>query len=140
MFWNFIKYIFGFRSIDDALNKTKKVIINGVRFEIKKIDPLDHARGLQVIRKTLDLYQIKTKENKKELSDADLAKIRKHYRDVFLAGVVRPVLSLDGSGTTCLVDDIFKDELMSEKLYMEIMALTYGKKKLKSSIMLALTS
>ena len=136
----FLKRLFFGRDLSEVLSQTKKLVIQGVRFEIKKIDPLDHAKGLHVLRSQFDLYSL-TKPKEHEVSEADLKKIRQHYRDVFLAGVIRPALSIKPeSGEAIFVDDIFKDEMMSEKLYFEIICFTYGKKKFKSSVLRALKS
>jgi hypothetical protein len=121
------------KSLDEVVNAKKSVTINGVLFILKKIDPLHHMKGLKVMRSTFDLYRLKG--GSQELSDGEAKKIREHYRDVFLSGVVRPKLSREDGEDSVFVDEIFLDQDMTEKLYMEIMYHTYGKKNLISSIL-----
>ena len=113
---------------------SKKVVIDGFSFHIKKIDPLDHLKGLKVMLQSFDTYKVNKKIDDRELSDGQVKKVREHYRDIFLASVVRPQLSIDGAGETVCVNDIFKEGDLSEKLYEEIITYTYGKKKIQRLI------
>lgn len=119
------------KDLKTVLNETKTVKINGVLFKIRKLNPLDHAKGLEVMRAQFDTYRVKSSEPQ-ELTEGQIKKVRKHYRDVFMASVVQPRLSIKDDSELVCVDDIFRDEVMAERLYMEIMFLTYGKKKLMS--------
>lgn len=117
------------KSLKDALGAKKSIKIRGIQFVLKKIDPLDHAKGLKVMRSCYETYTVKSKGDT-ELTDGQLKKIRDHYRDVFMASVVKPKLSRKDEEDSVCVDDIFTDPELSEMLYMEIMYHTYGKKKL----------
>ena len=114
------------KSLDQVVNEKRRLKINGVRFEIKKIDPIDHIKGLNIMRAEFETYQNKPDT----LSAGAIKKIREHYRHVFIAGVISPSLSLKESDDGVCVDDIFKDQNLTEKLYAEIICFTYGKKKL----------
>ena len=125
-----LDWLFG-RDLDKVLNETKKVKIGGIRFTIRKINVIDHMAGSAVLRQTFDIY--KTKPNE-PLDDASDKKIRKHYSEVFVAGVVEPKLTFKEEPDCILVDKMFFDWDIVVALYTEIMAFTYGKKKVRRSI------
>jgi len=120
------KALFGV-SLNDHISKPKKIRVNGVVFYIKKIDIMDHLEGSKVLTTTFRTYE----QKKQELAEKDTKKIKSHFSDVFLAGVVKPILSRDGAGETIDVNEIFKDWDMAYKLYSEIQKHTHGKKKVK---------
>jgi len=117
------------KKLTDVLYKTKRVKINGVLFDIRKINPLDYLSGAQVMQEFFSLYRSKpTNQQVENLSQ----KVKSHYTDVFMAGVVKPNLSRKADdGEFIYVGDIMVDMDMATKLYTEIYALTYGKKKMK---------
>lgn len=123
--------MFGFfrrkKTLDEVVNDRTEVNVCGVDFVIRKVNPLDHAKGLDVMLSEFDTYKLAKGEQK--LTDGQMKKVRKHYRDIFLAGVVSPKLSLKEEEGATLVDDLFNDPVLSETLYIEIMFHTYGKKK-----------
>jgi hypothetical protein len=100
--------MFGFlsrkRKIEDLLYK--RVVLHGVEFVIKRLDPSNFLDG---------------------------SKIKEHYRDVFMAAVVSPALKRKPEGDGLLVDNLFTEWNLSHELYFSIMEFTYGKKKLKQS-------
>jgi len=114
--------------LQDYLRKTKRVVINGVRFEIKRITIEDHLAGLNVILKLHDLY----KREKPDLAAAgeDAAKIRKFMRDFIFAGVVRPKLSMKNPPEegAIHVDEVTADADLAQKLCVAILEHGYGKK------------
>lgn len=121
------------KSIEKKLMTFKKIKVEGVLFKIKKIDPLNYMDGSKALKMAYDVY---SKSNiQKKITNADMKRIKEHYRDVFLGAVVLPKLcrkeSDDGDGAT-FVDHVFNDWVLVEKLYEEIMLFTYGKKKLLS--------
>lgn len=111
--------LFGLRTLNSALNQTKAVKINGVKFKIKKINPLDHLDGSKVMLQYYDVH--KTKNQDSEISSK---KIKEHFEDVLLAGIVSPSVNKE------IVDKMMNDWGLVNKLYEEIMTFTYGKKKL----------
>jgi len=115
------------KDLNDHLNQAKEIIVDGIIFKIKKIDILDYMKGLKVMHQQYDVY----KRDPNNIVDQNFSKIKEHYRDVFLASVVKPQLSLDESDSTVNVNEIFKDWDLANKLYEEIMIFTYGKKKFK---------
>lgn len=119
-------------SLSEVLNKTKKVKIEGFIFEIKKLDPLDYLDGSQSLTQ---IYQ--TYEQKRSISEKNTDKIRAHYRDVLMSGVVSPTLvrsekDLSGGLDEMLVDKLLAHWEITNRLYLEIMAFTYGKKNFRS--------
>ncbi|GAG31688.1 unnamed protein product [marine sediment metagenome] len=129
-----IKTFFFGREFSEVANETKRIKIKGVLFTIKKLDVLDYLEGQTVLTKVYDVADNKRKNLKlvdTSPSTSDCKAIKQHYTDVFMAGVVRPVLSKDGNGETISVDEIFKMGNLYESLYMAIIMFTHGKKKIQ---------
>jgi hypothetical protein len=118
------------RSLKDALKDTKKIKISGVLFEIKKIDILSHLDGSKVMLKLFDTYRL---DPSKQVDDASMKKIKSHYTDVIMAGVIKPKLSRKNDSELVCVDEIFQNWPLAQELYEQIMSLTYGKKKLQEA-------
>lgn len=118
-------------SLLERISATKKVKVCGIKFKIKKLDMFDFADGSQVL---LQMYQ--TYEDAREKSKSQPlknSKIRSAYRDIFMAGVVDPALKRknDPDDPAIFVDNLFTDPELVENLYWEIVAFTYGKKKIR---------
>lgn len=129
---------FGFgRSVElkDYLRQTKKIKVNGIKFEIKKLNLDDHLAGLNVILKMRDLYK-KEKPTDPAVVIEDAGKMKKFMRDFLYAGVAYPKLSLkDPVEDGCIaVDELLNDIELAQKLTFLIIAYAYGKKKLSTSI------
>lgn len=121
------------RSLDSALNETKKIKVQGVTFHIRKLNPLDYLNGANVLRQTYDTYKIGTKEQS-PLSEADLKKIKEHYAHTLAAGIAKPKISLkDEEGSINAYKFVENWDLATE-VYMEIIGHTYGKKKVKQLV------
>ena len=114
------------KELNDVLNKTKSVVIQGVLFEIRKIDPMAYLDGSNVLKQLHNTYEEKIAQEKAEVS---FTKLKKHYSDVFLAGVIKPKISRQEEDGAVQVDEIFRDWPMAHELYNQIQILTYGKKK-----------
>lgn len=121
------------KNLGDVLNQTREVIIEGVRFEIRKVDPTTLLRGFKAIPKTVDTYEGKRADSQVEIAaDQSLDKLKKYYADLFVGAVVRPQLTLDVKDQTKVhVDELFTNWELVEELYYQIILFTYGKKKLK---------
>ena len=119
------------RNLSDHLCELKTVHIDGIIFKIKKIDLYSRMAGYQSVLCLYDKYENKKKNDLTltEPSDKDMEKIKHHFRDVFLSGVVKPKLSLKEEDGHICVDEIFRDWELAGNLYQEIIAYTYGKKK-----------
>lgn len=113
--------------LSEYLKGTKKVVINGVRFELKRISMDDHMAGLNVILKFRDVYQ--KKEAKLDNVADDIKTLKKFMRDIIYAGVARPVLTMkDPPGDAIHIDEVLNDLDLSQKLCMEILNYTNEKK------------
>lgn len=113
------------RELKDALYETKKVVVKGIEFTIRKLDALSYLQGLSAIKMTYDSGQaapVLMKESQEK-------KLREHYRDVLLAGVVHPVLTKKPEQDGIYVEDMFKELEIVYGIYTEIVEFTYGKKK-----------
>lgn len=109
------------------LSGKKTVRIGGIKFVIQKLSPLNYADGSNALLQVYDEYQVN-----KSIAPSSEKKLKAHFIDVFTAAVVSPKLTRkedDGSGV--YVERLFCDWGICERLYHEIMALSYGKKKLK---------
>lgn len=120
------------KSLKTELYKTKKIVVNGVYFEIKKINLMDYLNGSKVLLQKFDTHKTAGVKNSPANMSEDNAK--KHMIDVLVAGVVDPKLCHKENGTDILVDDLFINIEMTNKLYLEILEFTYGKKKVKQLI------
>lgn len=115
------------RDLNKTLNQTRLVAIQGVRFRIKKIDPFSYMDGSNAIAQIFQTY-----EQKREMSDPNIDKLKSHYRDVLLNGVIEPKLvrkQEDAVNGATFVDNLFTDWNLANGLYAAIIEYTYGKKK-----------
>ena len=62
-----------------------------------------------------------------------MKKVREHLSDVILAGTIKPQLSRKEEEGKISISELFNDWEIAETLYNEILAFTYGKKKLMNS-------
>ena len=114
------------KSIEDVLYKTKDVRILGVKFTIKRIDPTAYLDGSKVMLQTFDTYKI---EKTPEAANKNIEKVKEHYRDVFMASVISPVLTRKPGEPGIPVDHLFTEWELANELYTNIIEHTYGKKK-----------
>lgn len=128
---NWLKRLFKSRSISEALNDTKKVKIDGVLFHIRRISIIDHLTGAKTL---LGPYQTYEDARLSDKANPAVEKIKEHYKDTILAGVVKPKLTRHPDKEPAKVDiqDILNNGEMAVSLYEEIIAYTYGKKKLNA--------
>lgn len=126
-------FLFG-RKLENVLDETKTVRVAGVRFKIKKVNMLSHLDGSKVLIQSYDTHKTEGAKAAAALGVSE-NKIKSHYADILLAGVVSPKLVKDPEDKSGLcVDRLFVDWSMVEELYAQIMILTYGKKKMKRAI------
>jgi hypothetical protein len=124
------------KKIDDVLKATKTISVLGVKFVIKKIDPTSYLDGSKVM---LEQYAIYKKADAPDIrmSEKTLEKIKNHYQDVFMAGVISPKLSRKDvgaiEGDILPVGNLMTDWEFANDLYVKIIEFTYGKKKMKLS-------
>lgn len=118
--------MFGFRrrKLEDALKETKAIYVHGVLFRIKKLDPFAYMDGSNAIAQVFQTW-----EQKRELTEPNMKKVKDHFRDVFLAGVVEPKLARKKEDEGVFVDNLFTDWGLANELYGAIFEYTYGKKK-----------
>jgi hypothetical protein len=113
-----------------ALNPIKSKIINGVLFKFKRLDVLDYLTGANIMLAAYDTYKINpTKTNEASLNK----KAMEHYREVFLACVIKPEFVRKPESDKIHIDEIFADWDTANKLYNAIIEFTYGKKKISQN-------
>lgn len=126
----------------DRLNPTKCVKLHGIRFTIRKLNPLDYMTGAKALHQVHSTYQTSGKPPSYDFDEKDVEKIKKHYRDTFMAGVVsarclrKELIPTRGEvkpgELKILVDNFMTDWELAEELYASIVVFTYGKKKLQA--------
>jgi len=120
---------FNNKKLEDIL--FKKVVVHGVQFKIKKLDPTNFLDGSRVMLQTFDVYRLN--KPSEESAKISLEKIKDHYRDVFMSSIVEPKVKRKEEGEGLFIDNLFTDWDLSHELYGRIMEYTYGKKKMKKS-------
>lgn len=127
--WNFF---FG-KDLGAILNETKIVRVCGARFKIRKVNVTDYLSGSKILLQSYETY--KTGLESTPLDVGSEKRIKEHYADVLIAGVVTPRLvktaesELLGEGIH--IEKLFIDWDMITGIYNEIMLLSYGKKKVR---------
>lgn len=121
-------WLFG-RKIESVTKAEKTVRIKGVRFRLRKINPIDYLNGSKAVLQTYDIYR---KEPSMVVDEMSLKKIKEHYSDVILAGVVSPKIVRKKDESGVFIDEMFVDWELVEALYASIMEFSYGKKKVKA--------
>lgn len=131
-------WLFGRKKLKDVLNETRKIRVSGITFTIRKVNLLDYLAGSKVLIQAFDTHKTAgAKIAGVQLSDD---KVKRHYADILVAGVVDPKLTHkkeNENDPAVLVDDLFPNWGLVEELYAEIMAFTYGKKKFRQAILAA---
>lgn len=122
MFWKLLG-----KSLDKKLNETKVVLVSGVRFKIKKINPLNYLDGSKALVSAYEIYKT-GKDVSPIFSDK---KVMEHLSHVICAGVVEPKISLKKEEGSFFIEELFIDHELINGLYEQIMLFTYGKKKVK---------
>ena len=124
------------RKLEDALTATKIIRVHGVRFKIRKINPLDYLQGSKAIQQVFETHQkaVATVDSV-EITNHKMDSIKDHFSDVFLAAVVEPKLKrkAEDEGDGVPVAHLFTDWALANELYTRIVAYTYGKKNLRFS-------
>jgi len=122
MFWPFKK-----KSIENHLSASKKMRIHGMIFKIKRIDVLDHCTGAKVCSAIYDTYKVGNDVS--TLENMNFDKIKSHYIDVLMAGIVSPEFSrVRGVEGKIHIENLLTDWSLASEIYGEIMAYSYGKK------------
>jgi len=120
------------KSLEDVLDPTKRLVIDGVMFTIKKINMIDYLNGSKVLLQFYDTYKLKRDKSK---AVENINKVKEHYKDIIMAGVLSPKLSRKEDDDGFYIDKLLNNFDMCNKLYAEIIAFTYGKKKIKQLIL-----
>ena len=107
--------------------------VHGIIFNIRKLGPLDYASGAKAIRMQYDTYKTAGQKEQLAMLQQSHEKMREHMTHVFCAAVISPKLSMKKDEPGAIwVENLFTEWELVEELYMAIMVVTYGKKKLKS--------
>jgi len=116
------------KKINDVLYELKDIKIQGIKFRIKKIDVFNHMTGSSVLRKEYDIYQVGG-DKEPEINASYEKKMKAHYRDIILGGVVVPFITRKKEDKGLHVDELFNNWQLASELYDSIVDFTYNKKK-----------
>jgi hypothetical protein len=119
------------KDINSVIGRTRRVKVCGIFFRIKKLDAFDFANGSQIMLSQYQTYEEAKAPKVNSNIEAELKKVKDHYRDVILSAVVEPKLARSNKEEGILVDNLFTEQELVEGLYSQILLHTYGKKKLK---------
>lgn len=122
------------KTLSEVLFAGYRVKVHGIIFKVRKLNPLDFASGAKALQMHFQTYQTATQKQQLEMVVSNQNKIKEHYTDVIMASVIEPKLSRkkDEEGAIW-VENLFTDWDLANELYMAIVNLTNGKKKLKPS-------
>ena len=134
MFWNIFRRE---RSLLEVLHEVKSVTYKGIKFRLKKLNAMDFMDGSKILFKHFETYKYEQMSSANE--EASHKKVREHYIDTLMSGIVSPELSRKEEQGKVFVEDLFKDWDLVIFLYTEIISFTYGKKKLSQENYLAKT-
>jgi len=115
------------------------VKIHKLRFKLRKLNPLDHLAGVNSLRRVYDVYQRPDKSESIVMDPGMIEKVKKHYCEVFMCGVVsvnglqlsRKPIDKEDFDKKLFVEHLLTDWSLAEELYQRISEFTYGKKKLR---------
>jgi hypothetical protein len=123
------------KDLKDVLTHGHSVKVHGVVFKVRKLNPIDFASGARALQMHFDTYKTATEKQQLAALETHGDKIKEHYRDVIMACVLEPKLSRkEGEPGTIWVENLFTEWDLVTDLYLAIMEVTHGKKKLKSLI------
>ena len=137
MLGSLINQVFGRRRrLEDVLFETEPVVVHDIRFRIRKVNPIDFARGAKVHRQFFETYAKAGVEQQGDmLDDKTVEKIKDHFRDTFMTCVVEPKLCYakdkdkPENEKATVVDNLFTDWDLANDLYASIVLHSFGKKK-----------
>ena len=136
-----LNWLFGERRLSRVLNPTKVVKLHGIAFTIRKLDPLAYLAGAKALQSVHITYEDARKAEGVAITEKEAERVREHYRDVLLKGVVSvrcmgrelvPTIKEAGPSESgkIPVDNLLTDWSLAEALYVAIIEFTYSKKKL----------
>ncbi|HEA21481.1 MAG TPA: hypothetical protein ENH87_11235 [Pricia antarctica] len=108
-------------NLKDKLQGFKKIKVGGMRFVIRKLNPLldfPHDKIPQIFTSYESRRPI---DPNRQIQPQEMAKIQKDMYDVIRAGVTEPVLHADGKDGLC-AEDLFRNIDIGYPLYFEIIA------------------
>jgi hypothetical protein len=101
----------------------KKIVVNGMRFVIRKLNPLlDFPDGRVPQIFTAYVSRRPAPATPPETTDAEVKRAREEMCAIILAGVVEPRLAAEDAKEGIKATDLFRDPSLGIKLYFEVMA------------------
>lgn len=125
--------LFRTRKLSSVLNQTFDIKAQGVKFTVRKLNPMDFMAGYKTLVHSFDTYKTATETQAIDQMVNQSGKMKEHFTDVFLAAVIEPKLvrKQADSDKGIWVENLYSDWDLVNELYSKIMEVTYGKKKLK---------
>jgi hypothetical protein len=112
----------------EDLRGYKKITINGMRFTIKRVNPLLDFHSDRMPQIFSDYESVREKPLPTSASEA-LKKVQGDMYDIILAGVVDPKMVPNGKDGGFTPEDMFRDPTLGVKLYHVIIEHSLNKFK-----------
>lgn len=139
----FFKRLFFGKDLGEVLSEVKVIKVHGIRFVVKKADPIAFLDGSRVLLQQFDIYKLNKPEDVPQMTSNTLKKLQDHYTDVYMSSVLEPKLTRkkdDLNDGVIFVGNLFTDWDLANELYAKIVEFTYGKKKFKLNTSLVTNS
>jgi hypothetical protein len=123
------------KSLDEVLNPTRVIYVHGVRFKIRKLNPMDYLGGSRAVRQIFETVKPGDSLAEVTIQQTQQQDIERHFLDTFLLSVLEPRLKdapagpTDDAGTP--VRNLVTDWEFANSLYRQIIEFSYGKKKVQ---------
>lgn len=133
-------WLFG-KDLEKHAKATKKIVVNGIRVKIQKVNITNYLEGQKVLLATNEVHKTKGEKEAAAKNIPSDEKMRAHYRDILIAGVVSPKLCYkeedEKAGEGMWVDRIMHDWDLVLGIHSAILSFTYGKKKYQHALSVA---
>jgi hypothetical protein len=125
------------RTLDEVLSPTRVIRVHGVRFKIRRLNPMDYLAGSKAMRQLYETMKAADSLADVTIQQTQQKAINDHYIDTFMAAVIEPKLKksstpgpTDEEGTPAA--NLLTDMDFANRLYAQIIEFSYGKKKVAS--------
>lgn len=117
------------RSLADHISQGKFVVIDGIKFRIKKLDVMNYLEGAKVMQEIYAIYKNSEQKQIDEKTITSLKKTREIMKDIILSGVIHPKITRTKEDQGIHIDDVLSDWSISNQLVNAIIEFTAPKKK-----------
>jgi hypothetical protein len=126
-----VSYISSFfkkrKTVEDVVAERHTFELFNIKFVIKKLDVMTYLSGAKALMQIYDTY--KNKKENTTLTNEQIKKLERHYKEVFLCSIVEPKLARKEGDKGLPVEHLLTDWGLANGLYEKIIEISYGKKK-----------